>query len=59
MLYNNIFIDIVPYNIHPFMQYPSLYGIVQRKQVTVATMLGHTSLNIAFCRNLTGDKWNQ
>jgi hypothetical protein len=41
------------------MQYPSLYGIVQRKQVTVATVLGHNSLNIAFCRNLTGDKWNQ
>jgi hypothetical protein len=41
------------------MQYPSLYGIVQRKQVTVATVLGHNSLNIAFRRNLTGDKWTQ
>jgi hypothetical protein len=41
------------------MQYPSLYGIVQRKQVTVATVLGHNSLNIAFRRNLTEDKWTQ
>jgi hypothetical protein len=41
------------------MQYPSLYGIVQRKQVTVATVLGPNSLNIAFRRNLTGDKWTQ
>jgi hypothetical protein len=41
------------------MQYPSLYGIVRCKQVSVATLLGHNSLNIAFHQNLTGDKWNQ
>jgi hypothetical protein len=41
------------------LQYPSLFGIVQRKQVTVATVLGHNPLNIGFLRNLTGTRWNQ
>jgi hypothetical protein len=39
-------------------QYKSLYGIVQRKQVTLATVLGQTPLNISFRRNLTRNKWN-
>ena len=39
-------------------QYPSLYNIAQRKQVSVANvMLQAPPLNIGFRRALTGDKW--
>jgi hypothetical protein len=40
-------------------QYPSLYNIVQRKQVLVADVLAQTPLNIAFRRVLAGNKWTQ
>jgi hypothetical protein len=40
-------------------QYPSLFSIVKRKQVMVASMLGHNPLNIAFHRSLTGNKWDR
>jgi hypothetical protein len=39
-------------------KYPSLYNIVQRKNVLVANVLANTHLNIAFRRVLTGNKWN-
>jgi hypothetical protein len=39
-------------------QYPSLYNIVQRKNVLVANVLSHNPLNIKFRRALNGDKWN-
>ena len=39
------------------MQYPRLYHIVQRKDVSVASVMGHMSLNVAFRRQLTRDKW--
>jgi hypothetical protein len=35
-------------------QYPSLYNIVRNKNVTVATTLATTPLNIGFRRSLTG-----
>jgi hypothetical protein len=38
-------------------EYPSLYGIVQRKQVTVASVLGQNPLSIEFRRSLTGFRW--
>ena len=38
-------------------QYPSLFNIVQRNNVTVAHVLGHVPLNISFRRVLIGDKW--
>lgn len=38
-------------------QYPSLYNIVQRKSVLVATVLSSVPLNIGFRRTLTGNKW--
>jgi hypothetical protein len=39
-------------------QYPSLYNIVQRKQVSVANVLSHNPLNICFRRTLTENRWN-
>jgi hypothetical protein len=39
-------------------QYPSLYNIVQRKNVLVADVLSHNPLNIEFWRVLNGNKWN-
>jgi hypothetical protein len=39
-------------------QYPSLYNIVQRKNVLVANVLCHNPLNIEFRRVLNEDKWN-
>jgi hypothetical protein len=39
-------------------QYPSLYNIVQQKNVLVANVLANTPLNISFRRVLTGNKWN-
>ena len=39
------------------IQYPTLFNIVQCKNVTVAHVLGHSPLNIEFRRTLTGDKW--
>jgi hypothetical protein len=37
--------------------YPSLYNIVQQNQVTVATVLGQSSLNINFSRTLSDYRW--
>jgi hypothetical protein len=41
------------------LKYPSLYDIVQRKNVLVANVLGQTPLNIGFRRLLTDNKWNE
>jgi hypothetical protein len=38
-------------------QYPSLFNIVQHKNVTVAQVLAHSPLNIRFRRFLIGHKW--
>jgi hypothetical protein len=38
-------------------QYPSLYSIVHRKQVTVENVLNHSPLNIMFRRTLTDNRW--
>jgi hypothetical protein len=40
-------------------QYPSLYSIVRNKNVTVATTLATTSLNIGFRCSLTGGRWDR
>ena len=40
-------------------QYPMLYNIVQRKQVTVANVLSTPTLNISFRRSLQGDRWDK
>jgi hypothetical protein len=40
-------------------QYPSLYNIVQHKDATVDNVLSGFSLNIAFGRTLTSDKWSR
>jgi hypothetical protein len=37
-------------------QYPSVYNIVQRKNVLVANVLAHSPLNIEFRRALNGNK---
>jgi hypothetical protein len=37
--------------------YPSLYNIVQQNQVTVATVLGQSLLNINFSRTLSDYRW--
>uniref|UniRef100_A0A453PKH5 Reverse transcriptase zinc-binding domain-containing protein n=1 Tax=Aegilops tauschii subsp. strangulata TaxID=200361 RepID=A0A453PKH5_AEGTS len=39
-------------------QYPSLYNIVQRKELYVGIVLQSTPLNIQFRRSLVGDRWN-
>ena len=39
-------------------QYPTLYNIVQRKNISVHDVLSHNPLNIGFRRNLHGSKWN-
>jgi hypothetical protein len=39
-------------------QYPSLYNIVQHKNVLVSTVLAQTPLNICFRRGLNDHKWN-
>lgn len=38
-------------------QYPSLYNIVQHKNVLVSTVLANTPLNISFRRGLNDHKW--
>ena len=38
-------------------QYPMLYNIVQRKQVSVANIFSTIPLNITFRRSLTGNRW--
>jgi hypothetical protein len=38
-------------------QYPSLYAIVNYKNVTVANTIKEDGLNISFRRNLAGDRW--
>jgi hypothetical protein len=38
-------------------QYPSLYNIVQHKNVLVADVLQHRPFNIGFARVLSNDKW--
>jgi hypothetical protein len=38
-------------------QYTSLYNIVQRKQVSVASVLKHNPLTISFHRTLHGNRW--
>ena len=40
-------------------QYPSLYNIVQHKNVLVSTVLANTPLNITFRRGLNDHKWLQ
>ena len=41
-------------------QYPSLYNIIQRKEVSVADILSQSPpLNIGFRRALTGNKWTR
>jgi hypothetical protein len=40
------------------IQYPSLYCIVQRKNVLVADVLSRSPLNIAFRRSLVGNRWS-
>jgi hypothetical protein len=40
-------------------QYPSLYNIVQRKQVSVANVMSQTPLNIGFRQALTGHRANR
>ena len=39
-------------------QYPLLYNIVQRKEVSVADVMSHNPLNIEFRRALSGNKWD-
>lgn len=39
------------------VHYPTLYNIVQRKEVFVRSVLGASPLNIQFRRALIGDKW--
>uniref|UniRef100_A0A453CHT8 Uncharacterized protein n=1 Tax=Aegilops tauschii subsp. strangulata TaxID=200361 RepID=A0A453CHT8_AEGTS len=39
------------------IQYPSLYRIVQRREVFVATVFQSTPLNIQFRRSLVGNRW--
>uniref|UniRef100_A0A453NIE3 Uncharacterized protein n=1 Tax=Aegilops tauschii subsp. strangulata TaxID=200361 RepID=A0A453NIE3_AEGTS len=39
------------------IQYPSLYNIVQRKDVYVAVVLQSVPLNIQFRRSLVGERW--
>jgi hypothetical protein len=40
------------------LRYPSLYNIVQRKNVLVSTVLAQAPLNITFRRTLNEHKWN-
>ena len=40
-------------------QYPTLYNIVQRRNVSVQSVLGETHPNIAFRRALTGNKYER
>jgi hypothetical protein len=40
-------------------QYSSLYNIVQRKNILVATVLAQTPLDISFRRDFNEHKWNQ
>ena len=40
------------------IQYPILYNIGRRENVTVFDVLSHHPLTIEFCRNLVGDKWD-
>ena len=40
-------------------EYPSLFNIVRRKNVTVEDALSSTPLNIGFRRALIGNKWNR
>jgi hypothetical protein len=40
------------------VKYPSLYHIVRKKQVSVASVLQSIPLNISFRRALTGNGWN-
>ena len=40
-------------------QYPSLYNIAQHKNVMVASVLTGFPLNLAFRRNLSGNKWSR
>uniref|UniRef100_A0A453G510 Uncharacterized protein n=1 Tax=Aegilops tauschii subsp. strangulata TaxID=200361 RepID=A0A453G510_AEGTS len=41
------------------LQYPSLYNIAQRKEVSVATVLGSIPLNMQFRRSLIGQRWDR
>ena len=47
--------DTWPGNTPLSMQYPTLYNIVHRKQVTVANVFSEIMLNITFRRSLTGN----
>jgi hypothetical protein len=41
------------------LRYPSLYNIVQHKNVLVSTVLAQTPLNITFRRSLNDHKYNE
>jgi hypothetical protein len=40
-------------------QFPTLFNIVQLKQVSVASVLSQVPLHITFSRALAGNKWSQ
>jgi hypothetical protein len=40
------------------VQYPSLYNIVQCKQVSIASVMSHMPLNIGFRQALTAIRWS-
>ena len=40
-------------------EYPMLYNVVHRKQVSVANVLSSSPLNITFRRSLTGNSWGK
>ena len=40
-------------------EYPMLYNVVHRKQVSVANVLSSSPLNITFRRSLTGNRWGK
>jgi hypothetical protein len=39
--------------------YPSLYNIVNHKNVTIENVLGSNPINIGFRRTLNGNKWDR
>ena len=41
------------------IQYPSLYWIAQRREVSVATVFQSIPLNIQFRRSLAGNRWEE
>ena len=43
----------------PLAKQYAMFSIVQRKQVSVANILSGTTLNMAFRRSLTRNKWDK